>query len=135
MADQETRTELNRLYWESDDPVSAIADRLGLSRRALYDDIEPLPAGAPCPECGGPLAFRNRTTAEAREAECGECGTEVSLDGASFEPDPGVEQEHRAAPLSPTRRVPEAGSGVVLGALLLVGLGLGALAAYLLRRT
>lgn len=148
MDDRETRDELNRLYWESDDSVAEIADRLDISRRALYDGIQPRPAGAPCPECGAALGFRNRTTAESREAECAACGHEVTLDrGVEPKarapggrqpklggPEPQVEQERAAAPLSPTRSVPASGNAPALGAMLLVGIGLGAAVGYVFRR-
>ena len=134
MADQETREQLNRLYWESDASVADIADQLDISRRALYDGIEPQPAGVPCPECGAALGFRNRTSAESGEAECSECGNVVELDGDAAGPAPQVEQHLHAAALSPTRRVPATGSGPLLGVLLLLGIGVGALLAYLLRR-
>lgn len=132
MADQTTRDELNRLYWQSEESVSAIADRLDISRRALYDAIDPLPVDAVCPGCGGALGFRNRTMAENREAECQRCGREVELGGV-HEPEPQVEQERAAAPLSPTRRG-AGGNGAALGAMLLVGIGLGAAVAYLIHR-
>lgn len=143
MDDNETRDELNRLYWQSDESVSDIADRLDISRRALYDGVEPAPAGVPCPECDGELGFRNRTTAESGEAECAECGHEVTLqtvrpEGVGHEPQ--LEQESAAAPLSPTRRVPPAGDGALsasgpgLGAMLLAGIGLGAAVTYVFRR-
>lgn len=134
MADQETREQLNRLYWESDASVSEIADRLDISRRALYDGIEPRPAGAPCPECGAPLGFRNRTSAESGEAECAKCGAVVEMEAAAGGQEPQVEQHLHAAALSPTRRVPTAGSGPLLAMLLVLGLGVGALVAYVIRR-
>lgn len=131
MAEQDTREELNRLYWESDESVADIADRLDISRRAIYDGIDPLPANAPCPDCGAGLGFRNRTTAENLEAECPECGREVPLDSAA---EPEVEQELRAGALSPARRVDVSGSGPAMGALLLAGMAIGAMAAYLFHR-
>lgn len=133
MASEETRREINRLYWESDESVSEIAERLDVSRRALYDAIDPLPAGAPCPECGGTLGFRNRTSAQNREAECAECEHEVRLDADVDGPEPQVEQERRAAALSPTGDV-RAGSGPALGFMLLCGMGVGAAVAYLFHR-
>lgn len=163
MDDPQTREELNRRYWESDASVSEIADELDISRRALYDGIEPLPAGVPCPACGGMLGFRNRTAAENQEVECAECGRELALgdargapagagaesadaqspDAESADAQPGrrrtprppeLEQERSAAALSPVRRVPDAGSGMAIGGLVLLGLGMGALAAYLVRQ-
>lgn len=139
---EDTHPELNRLYWESDESVAEIARRLDISRRALYDRIEPRPAEVPCRECGGPLVFRNRTAAERLEGECPECGQTAELEAsaagaarpAPVHPGPELEQEDRAAALSPTRRVRDAGSGPVVGLALLVGLGVGALLAYLLLR-
>lgn len=134
MEDQETRAEINRLYWESDASVTEIGDRLGISRRALYEGIDPRPAGAPCPECGAALGFRNRTAAENREAECAECGRELEVPEDAGVDRPRTERVRTAAQLSETRRVPAVGSGPVLGVTLLVGLTLGALLAYLIRR-
>lgn len=135
MSDQQTQKKLNRLYWESDASVGEIADRLDISRRALYEGIEPLPAGTPCPDCGTELGFRNRTSAENREAECAGCGAEVELDGLPDRGEPEIEQEHRAGALSPTaRRVPEAVSAPLLGAALILGMAVGAALAYVLQR-
>lgn len=69
--------EANRLYWGSDLSVNALADRLGLSKSRLYEVIRPLPAGTPCPECGGTPGFPNRTARDRGLAECPECGAEV----------------------------------------------------------
>lgn len=79
MAEDEIRAQVNRLYWSSDASVGDIAGQVGLSRRALYDAIEPRPAGRPCPECGSALGFRNRTAMENRQAECAECGHKATL--------------------------------------------------------
>jgi transposase-like protein len=43
--DPSIQAEANRLYWETDESVAEIARRFDLSRRALYDAIEPLPSG------------------------------------------------------------------------------------------
>ena len=141
MADQDLGARLNRLYWESEESVTAIADRLGISRRALYEALEPRPVGAACPECGSPLGFRNRTAAENREAECPECGRELEVEeGAGDEPEegdsldsPALEQEEAAAPLSPARRVPPSGDASLLGLVLLAGLVIGGVIVYFLR--
>lgn len=158
MADDQTRSEMNRLYWGSDASVGEIADRLGVSRRALYDGIDPRPAGAPCPDCGAPLGYRNRTAADRREATCGACGREMTLDGASTPgrpaeqgaaanggaragpeevgEEPEVEQLKRGARLSPMppRAVPGTATGPALGGALLAGLAAGAALGYMLRR-
>jgi hypothetical protein len=80
MPDQPYHDDANRLYWETNASVAEIADQLAISRRALYDAIEPRPAHAPCPECGVILVFRNRTAAERRRAECLECEMEMALE-------------------------------------------------------
>ena len=142
MAEDPTRAEINRLYWGSDASVADIADRLGVSRRALYDGIEPRPAGAPCGECGSPLEFRNRTAAERGEGTCPACGGEERVAGGNepTEPelagDPGIERMARSAALSPAppRRVPQAASGPALGSALLAGLAAGAALGYVIRR-
>ena len=142
MADDQARAEINRLYWGSDASVGEIADRLGVSRRALYDSIDPTPAGEPCPDCGSELGFRNRTAAERREASCAECGREERLGGSRTSPgaedleDPQVEQMARGARLSPmpARNVPPTAGAVVVGGALLAGLAAGALIAYTVRR-
>lgn len=139
MADQQTSREINRLYWGSDASVSEIADRLGVSRRALYDGIEPRPAGADCPECGAPLGYRNRTAAENREAECPSCGFDTALPTSSGVPDRDrtrVERERGAAPVAhyPSPYPPPRGHAGVLGATLVLGLAIGAVIAFLLRR-
>lgn len=147
MADPNTDRELNRLYWESDASISEIADRLDISRRALYDGIRPQPAGRPCPECGAPLGFRNRTALENREAECPECGFAAGPDGAgdgakraAGEAD-GASEDGASSPggrgdgTQPPdhRRIPDAGNPLV-GTAFLAGLALGALATFLTRR-
>lgn len=137
MADPNTERELNRLYWESDASVSEIADRLDISRRALYDGIEPHPAGQPCPECGAPLGFRNRTALENREAACPECGHETQLGEAEEGAlPPGSGREGSATSREPltSRRLPDADSGPVLGTAFIAGLLIGALVTFLIER-
>lgn len=134
MADDQTRATLNQLYWETDASVGEISDRLDVSRRALYDGIEPLAAGVACSECGAPLGFRNRTARDNLEAECAACGAAVELAPVAIDPEPEVEQERAAARLSPIRSVPVRGSGPALGLMLLVGLATGAVLAFFARR-
>lgn len=153
MVDDQIRGEINRLYWGSDSSVGDIADQLGISRRALYDNIDPRPAGALCPDCGAELGFRNRTAADRREVSCAACGSEHVLDGDpgdTPQPDgqardqpgagaggPAVEQQERGARLSPIppRPVPGTISGPVLGSALVAGLAAGAAVGYLIRRS
>lgn len=70
----------NSLYWESDASVNEIAEQLDLSKGALYGVVEPLDAGAPCPECGGALEFPNRTARDKGMVTCPVCGMEEELE-------------------------------------------------------
>ena len=132
--DPNTHAELNRLYWETDASVADIAGRLDISRRALYDGIEPRPTGLPCSECGSPLVYRNRTAFDSREAECQACGHGEELGDPDTGVDPTIEQYRDAAPLAPVRRVPSDAHGPLLGFALIVGLAAGTLAVYWARR-
>lgn len=134
MADANTQRELNRLYWESDASVSDIADRLDISRRALYDGIEPRPAGEACPECGAALVFRNRTALENREASCPRCGFETELDAATPAAERPREPGRPSTPRSGRRTLSEMDTAPVTGTAFLAGLALGALTAYLVQR-
>lgn len=67
--------EANRRYWQTEEPVTEMADALGVSRGTLYNHISPLSTGGVCEECGGALAYRNRQNRDTGEAECVECGT------------------------------------------------------------
>ncbi|HEX6133458.1 MAG TPA: hypothetical protein VFZ24_05830 [Longimicrobiales bacterium] len=67
--------EANRLYWETDTPVAEIAQQLELSRRALYDSVDPLPTGRSCEVCGTPLVFENRSARNAGLETCPACET------------------------------------------------------------
>ncbi|HEX2166273.1 MAG TPA: hypothetical protein VHG09_03445 [Longimicrobiales bacterium] len=68
--------EANRLYWESDTSVAEIAQQLELSRRALYDSVDPLPTNASCEVCGTPLVFENRSARNAGVETCPACTAE-----------------------------------------------------------
>ena len=135
MADDNTANELNRLYWETDASVSEIADRLDISRRALYDGIEARPVGMSCPECGADLGFRNRTALENRQAECPECGHQTEVGPEVLDDAP--EETRRAAPGTEPggrRSVPAAGSAPVVGGAFLTGLAVGALVTLAVHR-
>jgi len=69
----------NQLYWESDASVAEIAARFDLSRRALYDAIEPLPAEAACAVCGGGLVWENRLARRTGQSLCSSCGERQAL--------------------------------------------------------
>lgn len=70
----------NELYWSTDDPVQAIAARVGMSRSAVYTAIEPLSTGVPSPNSDEMLVFTNRTNRDNRLGTCMVTGTEVDLD-------------------------------------------------------
>lgn len=134
MTDDPVRAKVNALYWESDASVAAIADRLGISRRALYDNIDPRPAGARCPACGGELQYRNRTAAERLEPECAQCGETTTLEeaaraAAARGAEPGPRPLQRVRPV-PTKSAP----GASLGSVFVAGLITGALAGFFMRR-
>lgn len=66
-----------RLYWESERSVNAIASDLDISKGRLYELIRPLPVDVPCPRCGDPLAWPNRTGRDRGLLVCPSCGREV----------------------------------------------------------
>ena len=119
-------TEVNRLYWETDVPVAEIAQRLDISRRALYDVIRPIPASGHCSACGGELEFANRSTRAHGIATCRSCGQE-----SSAEPEPAWTWSPDARAITPTRPVPPPRSVWWLGAAALAA-ALGAAAVTLL---
>jgi DNA-directed RNA polymerase subunit RPC12/RpoP len=69
----------NHLYWHSDETVEQLADRLGMSRNALYSAVRPVPVGVTCVECGDPLMFANRSSRAAGKAACETCGFETLM--------------------------------------------------------
>lgn len=68
--------ETNQRYWDSDESVNQIGEALGLSKGALYNLLEPLGAGLPCPSCGEEMVFPNRTAREKGFLVCPDCGLE-----------------------------------------------------------
>lgn len=69
---------LNDLYWQGDESVAGLMERLGITRSTLYAAVEPLPADSPCPRCGGELVFTNRSARAAGRAVCSECAEVVA---------------------------------------------------------
>ena len=75
-APKESQTEVNaanELYWGSKQSVNKIAEKLELSKSALYDMISPKPLGLSCPLCGEGVVYANRTASEKGLATCPEC--------------------------------------------------------------
>ena len=89
--------DVNALYWESDESVAGLARRLGISRSALYAAVQPLPLGAPCPECGGALVYTNRSARAAEQAVCSDCSAAI--------PDRRGAQQDQAEPELPAEEV------------------------------
>ena len=87
--DRTATLEANRLYWETDMSVADIAERMGWSRRALYDAVEPLPSDVPCETCGTPLVFANRSARSSGTVTCYACAANepatATRAGASIE--------------------------------------------------
>ncbi len=71
--------EANRLYWHTDRSIADIAETLGVSRRALYELVEPQSAGVACENCGADVVFANRSAKTAQLARCPACGSECQL--------------------------------------------------------
>jgi hypothetical protein len=102
--------EANRLYWESDVSVAEIAQRLELSRRALYAAIQPLPADRNCERCGGKMTYENRSARASDQAVCLACEEPEQVDAA-------VPQGPPAAENAMARLAGAALAGMALGAL------------------
>ncbi len=66
----------NALYWGSEASVNRLAEELDLSKGALYDMIEPYPAGIPCPHGDGEMRYANRTARDRGFVACDQCGFE-----------------------------------------------------------
>jgi hypothetical protein len=74
--DTSTPDRANDLYWGSGAGVNELAERLDLSKGALYGMIRPLAAGVTCPECGAEMEYANRTARDKGFVTCGSCGME-----------------------------------------------------------
>ncbi|MGH7500969.1 MAG: hypothetical protein ACREL7_04355 [Longimicrobiales bacterium] len=91
MADRADTAEANRLYWDTETSVAEIAARLDLSRRGLYEAVEPAGTGVPCPECGEELRYDNRSARRSGQATCPACSATHVLESASPAPaEPGT---------------------------------------------
>lgn len=136
MTDSETKLaqKASKRYWESDESVNGIAERLGISKGRLYDVLRPLPVEGSCPKCGGtPPVFHNRTARDHDQVSCLQCGWEGDLEKLGEAP-PLEEQESVRSQVSlhrgSAREVP---SLVGLGGVL-VGLALGVVLTRMLDR-
>lgn len=128
-AELQASSEANRLYWSTELPVSDIAAQLDLSRRALYDAIQPVPAPGHCGRCGGDLQFANRSSRVHGFATCRSCGLQAQPVEAP-EPEPWTwSPQSRAATMlegaEPSQSIWWLGAAALTGALLGAGLTLG----------
>lgn len=128
--------EINRLYWETADSVAEISSQLGVSRRALYDLVEPLPAGMPCASCGAELYYSNRSARAAGVARCLMCGNEreidpdVSADDVGTIPPYGAGWPAAAKPADHRLR----DRAAMIAGFAIAGVAVGAIATLLVRR-
>jgi hypothetical protein len=124
--DDAQAAEANRMYWNQATSVGEIANQLGISRRALYEVLQPKAAGVSCPQCGQEAVFINRSAQAAGMARCMTCGLET----------PAIPPEAAAAESTPQPMATNGKSPLSLrlgmGSAALVGLVVGAIATLLL---
>lgn len=136
--DERTATgpEVNRLYWESDESVAEISNRLGVSRRALYDLIDPLPAGTQCKSCGGDLFYGNRSAKAAALARCLACGAEREVEADISHEDVGTIPPYGAGWPAVSKQESDGirERAVAIATFALAGAVFGALATVIIRR-
>jgi hypothetical protein len=121
--------EANRLYWHTEKSVADIADALDLSRRALYDAIEPITAAVTCTVCGGVQHYSNRSARDAAQPTCFVCATSSPQQAPAVESEawtwsPGIpsgEVRARVAASDHSARVRRLGAAALIGAV--VGAG------------
>jgi hypothetical protein len=133
---KQASAEVNRLYWETDTSVADIAERLDLSRRALYDALEPIPAGKTCPVCGTMLQYANRSARDSEQGTCFTCATgspqeQIPVESEAWTWSPGVRSADPAAVASDTALTARARR---LGRAALLGAVIGAAVTHLLVR-
>ncbi|MGH7467491.1 MAG: hypothetical protein ACRENP_05840 [Longimicrobiales bacterium] len=125
--DDAQAAEANRLYWNQAASVGEIANQLGISRRALYEVLQPRPAGIACPKCGTDGVFVNRSAQAAGMARCPSCGTEMHV---------ASPEDAEAAPAAPPMERANGGHPFRLrfgiGSAALMGVVVGAIATLLL---
>ncbi len=127
--------EANRLYWETDTSVADIAETLDLSRRALYETLEPIDADSTCPVCGGPMQYANRSARDTRQGTCYTCAT-ASPQALPAEPEAWTWSPDAQSAMARSQGPPQAtdvgARARRLGGAALIGAVLGAAATHLL---
>ena len=77
--------EANRLYWQTERSVADIAGTLGVSRRVLYELIQPESTGVSCGACGSEVVFVNRSARASGSGRCPQCGAECEIESDADE--------------------------------------------------
>lgn len=127
--------DVNRLYWETEQSVAEISNQLGVSRRAMYEVIEPWPTGIECLSCGAELYYNNRSAKTAGVGRCLVCGKERDLNHDTSRGDIGAVPSYPVRSRSKVRQ-PENGHGrtAMIAGFAIAGIVAGAIATLLIRR-
>jgi hypothetical protein len=128
--------EANRLYWQTDRSVADIAEKLSVSRRALYELITPESAGVQCGSCGGDVVFTNRSAKSSHTGRCGQCGAECDTSNDVTETGETLTPYAAGWPRVIHRHGNEdvKGRAMQLGGVAIAGAAVGAIAALLITR-
>ncbi len=126
--DDAQAAEANRLYWNQAASVGEIANQLGISRRALYEVLEPRPAGVQCPKCGAEGVFVNRSAQAAGLARCPNDATEME----AAKPESAAEPAATAAAAPHVNGAGRFNLRIGIGSAALMGVVVGAIATLLL---
>ncbi len=123
--DRDNAAEANRQYWETDRPVAEIAESLDLSRRALYEAVQPIDAGTACQVCGTKTYYANRSARDTRQPTCYACATGSPQEAPAREAEawtwsPAVPQDPATSdmPSNLRERAYRLGGAALLGAVL-----------------
>ena len=130
--DARQAAEANRLYWSNEASVGEISTRIGISRRALYEVLEPRPAGLPCPQCGTATVFVNRSALTSGTARCPSCDTETDVTAARE--DRTVVPAAQPVGYAHSNGLHIRARPLALGGVALIGIVIGAIAALVITR-
>jgi hypothetical protein len=135
LVEQQTAEEINRLYWDTDESVGEISNKLGLSRRALYEVVQPLQADLQCTSCGADMVYTNRSAKAAGVARCQDCGRQTELDPDISHEDVGTIPGREEPQTFVDEYAPDLRNrAVTIAGYALAGAFVGALATVLIRR-
>jgi hypothetical protein len=131
--------EANRLYWQTDTSVADIAEKLSISRRALYEVVQPENTGVTCSACGGDLEFVNRSAKASGLGRCKQCGTDSALSNDAEDVQDIVPPYTAGWPHAVQKRSADPDDdlrvrALKIGGIALAGAALGAAAALLIAR-